>query len=262
MANGFEPPIPYTGAKRLWAKELIAIANKMPKGAKILDAYGGSGLVSHIFKSTRPDLQVFCNDSDDYHAKWLPHRDAVHSWWERWHDKPASAENEKKALNALVQSIGADLAQKIIKNFTSVTTTHGDDDRHKAWGGLMRKTYTDPADIDDNYCRGVRFFNRMWGPQEPIPTSYSLIILDPPYNTVKALDSTYYGTRRDDPPLSLWAAQQAFKSSCPAICWGRDGWLVDYPGGAVLAEKRASRGHNVEWLKGNAAFVKKYGKTL
>lgn len=234
---------------------------KVPKGAKILDAYGGSGLCSHIFKRVRPDLQVWCNDSDDYHSEILPQADKVRAWWERWHDKPALAENEQKSLKALSQSIGADLAQKIIKNFTGVAATNRDTVGHKAWGGLMRKTYADLDDIDD-YCRGVRFFCKIWGPSEPIPTSYALLILDPPYNTVKALDSTRYGTRRDDPPLSLWAAQEAFKSATPAICWGRDGWLVDYPGGAVLAEKHASRGHNTEWLKGNAAFVRKYGRHI
>lgn len=255
MANGYDPPIPYTGAKRLWAKELMAIANKMPKGAKILDAYGGSGLCSHIFKSTRPDLQVFCNDSDNYHAKWLPHRDAVEAWWQRWHAKGAGDSTEEQAIAALAKAIGDhDLADKIAQCFLRVNSNGGNGD-----SGIMRQTYPQPP---DNYCKGVRFFKRKWGPQEPIPTSYALLILDPPYNTVKALDSTRYGTRRDDPPLSLWAAQQAFKGSTPAICWGRDGWLVDYPGGAVLAEKHASRGHNAEWLKGNVAFLKRYGKTL
>lgn len=255
MANGFEPPIPYTGAKRLWAKELIAIANKMPKGAKILDAYGGSGLCSHVFKSTRPDLQVFCNDSDNYHAKWLPHRETVEAWWNRWHDKPASADNQSRATAALGAALGnKELAEQIARNLIDVKAyPYGDSD-------LMRKSY--PADIE-GYCRGVHWVKHIWGPLDKIPTTgWALLILDPPYNTVKALDSTYYGTRRDDPPLSLWAAQQAFKGSTPAICWGRDGWLVDYPGGAVLAEKHASRGHNTEWLKGNAAFVKKYGKKL
>lgn len=253
MANGFEPPIPYTGAKRLWAKELEAIANKMPKGAKILDAYGGSGLCSHVFKSTRPDLQVFCNDSDNYHAKWLPHRATVEAWWRRWNDRAPTADNAERAEAALAKQIGAELAAQIAAALIFVTARHGDESQ------LMRKHW--PAQ-DAPWCQGVRFFRKFWGPQEPIPASYSLIILDPPYNTVKALDSTFYGTRRDDPPLSLWAAQQAFKSSTPAICWGRDGWLVDYPGGAVLAQKAASRGHNVEWLKGNAAFIKKYGKTI
>lgn len=251
MANGYEPPIPYAGAKRLWAKELTAIAQKMPKGAKILDAYGGSGLCSHIIKTTRPDLQVFCNDSDNYHSKWLSHRDAVEAWWKRWHSKEPGVDAEERAIAALAKAIGDhDLADKIGQVFF----------RAPIWGQLMRQSW--PEQPTENYCKGVRFFKRLWGPQEPIPTSYSLILLDPPYNTVKALDSTRYGTRRDDPPLSLWAAQEAFKSATPAICWGRDGWLVDYPGGAVLAEKHASRGHNTEWLKGNAAFVRKYGRHI
>lgn len=254
MANGFEPPIPYTGAKRLWAKELIAIAQKLSKGAKVLDAYGGSGLVSHVFKQNRPDMQVFCNDLDGYHSQWLPCADKVHAWWERWHDKSPTQDNADRATAALAAAIkDKPLADKIAAALIFVTARHGEESQ------LMRKHW--PVQ-DAPWCQGVRFFKRAWGPKSPIPTSYALLILDPPYNTVKALDSTYYGTRRDDPPLSLWAAQEAFKSKCPAICWGRDGWLVDYPGGAVLAEKRASRGHNVEWLKGNPAFVSKYGKSL
>lgn len=250
-----DAPIPYTGQKRLWTKELEAIAEKLPRGAKVLDAYGGSGLVSHIFKTARPDLNVYCNDLESYHTKWLPQADKVRAWWERWHGKPASADNQNRATAALSNALGNKaLAEQIASNLIDVKAyAHGNSD-------LMRKSY--PADIE-GYCRGVHWIKHAWGPLDKIPTTgWALLILDPPYNTVKALDSTYYGTRRDDPPLSLWAAQEAFKSSCPAICWGRDGWLVDYPGGAVLAEKKASRGHNVEWLKGNQAFIKKYGKTV
>lgn len=208
-----EAPVPYVGSKRLWTKELEAIAQKLPKGAKVLDAYGGSGLVSHTLKQARPDLQVWCNDSDGYHSEILPQADKVRAWWQRWHDREPTQDNQDKATAALAKTLGnAALADKIATNLINLAQG-----RTYSNGHLMRETYPEPA---DNYCQGVRFLKRFWGPQAPIPTGYALLVLDPPYNTVKALNSTYYGTRRDDPPLSLWAAQQAFKSKARRYAGG------------------------------------------
>lgn len=241
-----EPPIPYTGSKRLWAKELTKIAETLPKRAKVLDAFGGTGLVSHVLKSTRPDLRVTCNDSDGYLREWLPHAEAVRRFWDKYHARKEWGDSELEALARAVKS--KELADKMFAEFVrqGPHSRNGQGNHRLSW-----------PEAPENYCDGVARIAKIWGPRCPIPVaSYDFIILDPPYNTVKALDSTMYGTRRDDPPLSLWAAQEAFKSTTPAICWGRDGWLVDYDKAIKLAQKRASIAHNIEWMAGNPAAVK------
>lgn len=243
-----EPPIPYIGTKKNWEKELRAIADALPPRAKVLDAYGGSGLVSHFFKQERPDLSVFWNDADNY-AAWLPKRDALEKWHGRWKDRRGK---ELFLLNgpaeqALAKILGADLARRVFPNFCQSDSFDGN--------GGFRSTF--PGEIPD-YLRGVKRLSKIWGPEAEIPLHFDLLILDPPYNTAKSLDSTYFGTRRDDPPLSLWAAQRAFSGSTPAICWGRDGWLVDYKGGQKIAEKHVGRGNVPEWCLANPPAIKKY----
>lgn len=241
-----EAPVPYVGSKKNWVNELTAIANAMPKNAKILDAYGGSGLCAHVFKSTRPDLQVWCNDADEFIKTILPKSEAIRAWHGRWVGKDREVyEPGGPAEKALAKIVGAEKASNVLASMVNLSTSDSP----------LRKTLQPPP---DGYLKGVKLLAKMWGPGNEIPLHFDFLILDPPYNTVKALDSTAYGTRRDDPPLSLWAAQKAFAGKTPAICWGRDGWLVDYPSGKVIGEKRCNRGHATEWCKANNPALDKY----
>lgn len=247
-----EAPIPYIGSKRLWAKELAAIAEKLPPKARVLDAYGGSGLCAHVIKSTRPDLTVVTCDADGYIKRWLPHAAAFRRWFDRNAARPIWGKRERASLIAAIKD--KETADRIFDDITRVHATHLETDRHKADQGNHRLTL---GEAPEDYLKGVKVIKMMWGPGNPIPAeNYDFIILDPPYNPSKSLDDQRYGTRRDDPPLSLWAAQDCFKSDTPAICWGRDGWIVDYDHATKVASKRASRGHAEEWLAANRPAVK------
>lgn len=66
-----QAPLPFQGQKRNWVKILEALALQLPQGATVVDAFGGSGLCAHTFKTIRPDLRVIWNDYDNYQERLI-----------------------------------------------------------------------------------------------------------------------------------------------------------------------------------------------
>lgn len=59
-------PLPFMGQKRRFAKEFKEIIERLEGIDTIVDLFGGSGLLSHIAKRTRPEIRVVYNDFDHY----------------------------------------------------------------------------------------------------------------------------------------------------------------------------------------------------
>lgn len=57
-----QAPLPFAGQKKRYIKQFQKIINRLPHGARVFDAFGGSSLLARIAKDTRPDLDVFTND--------------------------------------------------------------------------------------------------------------------------------------------------------------------------------------------------------
>lgn len=70
MATYKQAPLPFVGQKRMFLKlfETILEQNIEGKGEgwTIIDAFGGSGLLSHIAKHKKPLARVIYNDFDGY----------------------------------------------------------------------------------------------------------------------------------------------------------------------------------------------------
>ena len=66
MKNYNQAPLPFQGQKRRFIKDLKEIAINYPEDAIYIDLFGGSGLVSHVIKSVKPNATVIYNDYDDY----------------------------------------------------------------------------------------------------------------------------------------------------------------------------------------------------
>lgn len=49
-------PLPFVGQKRMLAKEFMKVLEQYPDGTLFVDLFGGSGLLSHITKSSSPTL--------------------------------------------------------------------------------------------------------------------------------------------------------------------------------------------------------------
>lgn len=62
-------PLPFVGQKRMFAKEFIRVLEQFNDKTVFVDLFGGSGLLSHITKSKRPDATVVYNDYDGYRMR-------------------------------------------------------------------------------------------------------------------------------------------------------------------------------------------------
>ena len=70
-------PLPFVGQKRMFAKEFIKVLEQFPEDTVFVDLFGGSGLLSHIAKRSKPDATVVYNDFDRQ-INCLP---ILGSWW-------------------------------------------------------------------------------------------------------------------------------------------------------------------------------------
>lgn len=61
-----KPPIAFAGHKGAWVDYIMQMAAKLPSGAKVIDAFGGSGMCARAVIEARPDLRVLWNDFDGY----------------------------------------------------------------------------------------------------------------------------------------------------------------------------------------------------
>ena len=50
-------PLPFVGQKRMFAKEFIKVLEQFPEDTVFVDLFGGSGLLSHIAKRSKPDVK-------------------------------------------------------------------------------------------------------------------------------------------------------------------------------------------------------------
>ncbi len=74
-----QAPLPFVGQKRLFLNHYINIINEhIPddgEGWTIIDAFGGSGLLSHVTKHIKPKARVIYNDFDGYSERLKHIRD-------------------------------------------------------------------------------------------------------------------------------------------------------------------------------------------
>ena len=59
-------PLPFQGQKRRFLRQIEQMAIRQPENTLFVDLFGGSGLVSHAIKCTRPDCRAIYNDFDHY----------------------------------------------------------------------------------------------------------------------------------------------------------------------------------------------------
>lgn len=62
-------PLPFVGQKRKFVKEYIKVVDGLPDDAVVVDLFGGSGLLAHIAKCSKPAATVVYNDFDNYRQR-------------------------------------------------------------------------------------------------------------------------------------------------------------------------------------------------
>lgn len=61
-----KPPLPFEGNKKLWRKKFISLIESLDNNYMFCDLFGGSGILSHWIKHTKPEATVIYNDYDYY----------------------------------------------------------------------------------------------------------------------------------------------------------------------------------------------------
>lgn len=64
-------PLPFLGQKKDFAGRFADILREFTGITTVVDLFGGSGLLAHTAKTTRPDLRVIYNDHDNYTERLL-----------------------------------------------------------------------------------------------------------------------------------------------------------------------------------------------
>ena len=64
--EGVSIPVRFSGNKKLWQEFIEKKALELPENATVVDAFGGSGIISYYITKIRPDIKVIYNDFDNY----------------------------------------------------------------------------------------------------------------------------------------------------------------------------------------------------
>lgn len=189
-----QAPLPFIGQKRYFIKSFCEVLNENIHGLgeewTIVDAFGGSGLLSHHAKRLKPHARVIYNDFDNY-AQRLKHIDDIN----RLRQQLAEVLKGIPRKNKIDQKTHA-LIIETIKNFDGFI----DVDCVWAWllfsgnqAESLNQIYTQPvlynrlrkSDYPDakDYLTGVEVVSKSFDELLPeyVNNEKTLLILDPPY---------------------------------------------------------------------------------
>lgn len=178
------PVLPLAGAKsRRWWREIQTVADLLPKGSRVLDAFAGTFCVSRILKDVRPDLKVTVND---FEWQYMTRLDAIYqttSLWKTLHDTIQYDEaKQTKFLKFTTEQ------ERVFKNCLDQAV---DKTTVSSWGngyGSMRnKVPKTPPDLQlaKTWTQGLEFINIRMRPKcsetKDLIRDHDFIIMDPPY---------------------------------------------------------------------------------
>ena len=189
-----QAPLPFIGQKRNFIRSFCEVLNDNIQGLgeewTIVDAFGGSGLLSHHAKRLKPHARVIYNDFDNY-AQRLKHIDDIN----RLRQQLAEVLKGIPRKNKIDQKTHA-LIIETIKNFDGFI----DVDCVWAWllfsgnqAESLNQIYTQPvlynrlrkSDYPDakDYLTGVEVVSKSFDELLPeyVNNEKTLLVLDPPY---------------------------------------------------------------------------------
>lgn len=189
-----QAPLPFIGQKRNFIRSFCEVLNDNIQGLgeewTIVDAFGGSGLLSHHAKRLKPHARVIYNDFDNY-AQRLKHIDDTNrlrrQLVEVLKNTPSRNAIDNKTLSLIIETIN---------NFDGFV----DIDCLVAWllfsgrqAESLNQIYTQPvlynrlrkSDYPDakDYLTGVEVVSKSFDELLPeyVNNEKTLLILDPPY---------------------------------------------------------------------------------
>ncbi len=186
-------PLPFIGQKRNFINHFIQVINQHidddGHGWTIVDAFGGSGLLSHVSKSIKPKATVIYNDYDDYsqRLKHIPGTNRLRQQIETLlANSPRSKKLDQKTKQAVINCIADFDGAVDIKTVSTWILFSGKfanslDDLRKHT--LYNRVRLSDFPTTDNYLTGIEVIKSDF---EDLLKQYqdnpkTLFILDPPY---------------------------------------------------------------------------------
>ena len=185
-------PLPFVGQKRMFLKEFRqALANIPGDGAgwTIVDAFGGSGLLSHVAAREKPAARVIYNDYDGY-ADRLRH---IHDY-NRLREQLAriigdtprnarlSAQQEADVKRAIIEFDGH-INLRMISSFILFSTKQVASLEQLLRCEFYNKIRRSPIPTADDYLDGLEIVRQDFADLlvEHASSPNTLLVLDPPY---------------------------------------------------------------------------------
>ena len=189
-----QAPLPFIGQKRYFIKSFCEVLNENIHGLgeewTIVDAFGGSGLLSHHAKRLKPHARVIYNDFDNY-AQRLKHIDDINRLRQQLAEVlkgiPKKNRIDKKTHALIIETIknfdgfidiyciGAWLlfSGNQVENLNQIYT------ELVLYNRLRKSDYPDAKD----YLTGVEVVSKSFDELLPeyVNNEKTLLILDPPY---------------------------------------------------------------------------------
>lgn len=185
-------PLPFVGQKRHFIKHFKAALGNIPDdGADwtVIDVFGGSGLLAHVAKRTKPAARVIYNDFDGYadRLRSIPDTNRLRDRLAAILDnKPREKRLDKDTKSAVVRAIENFDGRKDLNCLRSWLLYSGKEAptlerlyKETMYNCLRRSPYPEAAD----YLDGLEITNESF---ETLLPEYAgqkntLLVLDPPY---------------------------------------------------------------------------------
>ena len=185
-------PLPFVGQKRYFIKHFKAALGNIPDdGADwtVIDVFGGSGLLAHVAKRTKPAARVIYNDFDGYadRLRSIPDTNRLRDRLAAILDnKPREKRLDKDTKSAVVRAIENFDGRKDLNCLRSWLLYSGKEAptlerlyKETMYNCLRRSPYPEAAD----YLDGLEITNESF---ETLLPEYAgqkntLLVLDPPY---------------------------------------------------------------------------------
>jgi len=178
-----QAPLPFTGQKRNFIKLLYDFFNTIDyTPTRVVDCFGGSGLLSNLFKQMYPDCEVIYNDYDDYTDRLkkiigtnevLADVRKILSNYNIEKDTRIT-EPAKKELEEYLSKVDWTKADK--QTVYTGFSLKGLNDQGKLYTNKVRQS---EYEIKSEYLKGCAVVNLDY--KELIKKDEALYILDPPY---------------------------------------------------------------------------------